>query len=177
MMRKLANLLVLAAMAAVLGAGAPARADLSLTFDAAGTFDDGYKLSGTVTIDVTSGVATVVDLTVSSPTGSFLFQSINFQASQVSDYAIQAVNSQSNAYLDIFTTVSSLVNYSGGPLSTGATGAQLGDLTTMQDYDMTSGSLTAEATAVPEPSTLFPVLSVVALLGLRHAWRRRRAAT
>jgi len=45
------------------------------TFEATGTFEDGSSLSGTVTIDMTTGLATAVDLTVATEYSALFFDS------------------------------------------------------------------------------------------------------
>lgn len=64
-----------------------AKADL-LTLDASGTFADGATLSGTLTINTTTGVATAADLIVSAP-DSLTFDFIQFQGLAGPIYEIQ----------------------------------------------------------------------------------------
>jgi len=52
-----------------------AKADTYTTFEATGTFEDGSSLSGTVTIDMTIGLATAVDLTVATEYSALFFDS------------------------------------------------------------------------------------------------------
>ncbi len=60
-------MLTTAVLGLMAGAAAPARADISLVFNAAGIFEDGAPLSGTLTIDTTSGMVTAANLTVGAP--------------------------------------------------------------------------------------------------------------
>jgi hypothetical protein len=162
MRRWLAAAAVLGLMAAAV---APARADMILSFNAEGTFSDGATLSGTVTIDVTTGVATAVDLVVGAP-DSLTFTTITFQAanSPVSgDYSIIAETSNSILF-DIYLPTATLVGYDGGPFESNSQAVNglpsiivyRGDV----NVALEEGSLSPSAISTPAPSTL-----VLALIG------------
>jgi hypothetical protein len=108
--------LVALVLGMVLGSS-PTRADLITTFDATGTFDDGSTLSGTVTIDVTTGGATAIDLTTSPP-DPFSFSTIINQFSTSGRSLIVGDKPAGNAHLIFDIPEANLVGYTGGTLST-----------------------------------------------------------
>jgi hypothetical protein len=152
------------AMTATLGlmAGPPqqARADLNLTFNAEGTFDDGATLGGTVTIDTTIGTVVAANLTVSAP-DSLDLTFVQGQRSNLpvtGDYQFDVGPSASEIpAFDVSLPVATLVDYPGGPIGSDSQPANnfasvlfltsLTDLTVLQE-----GSLSL---TTPEPSTFW----------------------
>src|SRR5260370_37322020 len=124
-----------------------ARADVTTVFDVSGTFGNSWTLTGTVTVDVTNGNATALDVTADA----FDFTSISTQSSEGGEYLIGSVASSKSANLALFFPVASLVGYDGGSLSTDT---RVVDTFTGHIEFLTTGSATvASTTAVPEPST------------------------
>ena len=156
MMRKA---LVAAVLGIMLGAP-PTRADITTIFDASGTFSDGSTLSGTVTIDVTSGTATSWDLTA----GSYQFLSLDSQQNAGGAILLSGDDS-SIAQLSLFIPVAGLAGYTGGSLTT-SSNLQL--LPSFDQTQLTSGSLTS----VPEPSTL-AIGAIGAVAFLAYGWSRQ----
>jgi hypothetical protein len=147
----------------------PALADISTTFDATGTFSDGEKLGGTVTIDVTTGVATSIDLTVGSDT----FNTIHDQAQEPTYYSIdsEATNFDFLQFSIPVDSSTTLIGYGGGPLSTATTlFPAAGGFVELQ-----AGALTPEPTTVPEPSTAI-VSAISAVAFIAYGWSRHRQA-
>jgi hypothetical protein len=187
--RKLARLPVLAALMAA--ACASGRAEAATVFTASGTFTNGATLSGTVTIDETSGSATAADLLVRVDSAtSYTFDEIFEQGvqplSESYDLSFKRPGPDNFPFMRFFLPVSTLVGYQGGALaSTSAPvpSSGLGDLISfyhvnniIADGNLTSGSMIALTAAVPEPATLISALGGVALVGLGLAWRRGRSA-
>src|ERR1700724_754968 len=154
-MRK--SLWIMLAVMVVSVAAPHAHADTSSTFTVAGdaTNQSGATLgtcasgqdcafSGTITIDVTSGAATLIDLTFP---GIADITTINDQFSNVTVYVIQLESSSSSADIDINT--GSLTGFTGGTI--------IGDLVTDVNnnllYQINGGTITA-AVAAPEPSSV-----------------------
>jgi hypothetical protein len=158
-----------------------ALADSISTFTASGTFADGATLSGTITIDVTTGVVTGSDISVettSSDVTSFgyIFQS-NADYFDADSWVLSLQTASGGLpdvefYLDTAALGSStLVGYSGGALySVGQPGSDGADsfyrpAVTYYDY-LESGSLSL-VPSIPEPATLgLLAVSVVGLGGV-----------
>jgi len=154
-------MLATAVLGLMAGAAAPARADISLVFTAAGTFTDGAVLGGTMTIDTTNGTVTSAALTVSAP------DSLNFDYLQnvqpnfpVSGLYALTFSTTSNFFypllsLGIPTSASTLQGYTGGNLAsdTNLVGGFTSSIqfSSSRSVDLDHGTLTV---AVPEPSTL-----------------------
>src|SRR5262245_6374104 len=100
----------------ILGMFGQAKAGVIRTFEASGTFQDGEDLSGTVTIDVTAGVVTAVDLDIGWRDLFFTFIQ-DRGANRFGDYFIQTGTAASG--LPIFDIIisGSLVDYLGGPMA------------------------------------------------------------
>jgi hypothetical protein len=108
-------------MVLVFGAASQARADSIRTLEASGTLVDGATLSGTVAIDVTTGMVTSVALAVSAP-DSLSFPLLTSQeynpahgTYEVGTTTQSLPNTYPILYLDIPETT--LVGYNGGPLN------------------------------------------------------------
>ena len=144
-----------------------AAADVIRTFEASGTFDSGSVLSGTVTIDTTTGIAEAVDLVVGSP-ASLDFTFIQAQVA-IPGVTYEIQTGPTAAGLPNFDFgplgTSTLINYDGGPIYSGSDifhGPGQSDL-------ITNGALTA----IPEPSSW--ALLGVGLVSLGVIRRHRRA--
>jgi hypothetical protein len=146
-----------------------AAADVIRTFEASGTFNSGSVLSGTVTIDTTTGIAEAVDLVASAP-ASLDFTFIQFQA-VLPGLFYEIITGPTAVGLPNFNfgplDTTTLINYDGGPLYPGS------DIFYSSDrFDViTNGALTA----IPEPSSW--ALLGIGLLGVsmirryRPGWR------
>jgi hypothetical protein len=157
------NLTMLGALALALTVGvaapSPAWADVTTVFGVSGDFYDGTMLTGNVTIDVTAGDATAIDVT----DGSFHFGSILEQFSESGLYIIGSATSRNSAHLFLTFPVESLIGYDGGALSTET---RVDDLLNDSSTSLASGSATAVKTpAVPELSTWAIMLLGFAGLG------------
>jgi hypothetical protein len=156
-------------------ASVPVRADLT-TFDASATFDNG-TLTGTVTIDTTKGVVTAIDLgiNVTSPAETLVLTDILSQGQSGPSYEITGVTVlKPFDKLHLFITATSLQGYTGGPLyAPSSVDGTAGELS--------SGSLTPEVTAVPEPSSAgvgaIGAVAFIAYRWSRHRREQRRQAT
>jgi hypothetical protein len=148
------------------------------SFTVSGTFEDGATLSGTVTIDVMTGVATAVDLVVGPPdslTFTFIQSQLADQASGT--YTLFTGTAASGLpNLNIVLPTTTLVNYSGGFIAstTQPFGGFFSDIfysDTLQ-VNLTQGTLTAPT---PEPASL--TLLAIGAAGLAgFGWRKRRRA-
>ena len=145
----------------------------SVTFDAEGTFVDGAILGGNLTIDTTAGKATSANLTVIGSGAVFpttlTFTDIVSQstAPDISAIVVWTPTLTNDLQLVVAT---SLVGYTGGPLSTGSMYGRPD-----QPVDLTSGDLTPTSpSTVPEPSTFW--LAACGICGGVFAWSRHRRA-
>lgn len=148
-------------------ASTPVSADTIQIFNATGTFDDSAVLSGTVTIDETTGVATAVNLDISSlsPQGlTFVqFQGLLHTSGLGFPYLIRAGSLPTDfllPYFDLEVPLHSLVGYAGGPICPLACSGDGSTLYESSNFlvSLVSGSLSASA--APEPSTLLMFLSL-----------------
>jgi hypothetical protein len=137
----------------------PAWADVTTVFDVSGEFDNGATLAGDVTIDVTAGDATAIDLTE----GSSHFGKIAAQFSQGGLYFVAGSPSPSSTRLILTFPVASLVGYGGGALSTET---RVDDfLNGTSTFLIISSVKPAKTAAVPELSTWAMMLLGFAGLG------------
>ncbi len=170
-------MLTAAVLGLMAGAGPRARADLS-TFAAAGEFQDGATLGGTMTIDTTAGIVTAVDLTVTAP-DSLAFTFVQAQESFEGIYTIQTGTAASGfPDLNLYFPNPSLVGYTGGYIGSGDQTAivYVSDIyySSNNQVYLTVGSLTA----VPEPSTLLVAcVGGVCVIAYGVAKQRRAART
>ena len=145
-----------------------ARADVTIPFGVSGAADalaeqscgGDCRFSGTLTIDVTTGAATAVDITFP---GLAAFDTLHgSHKSGTSDWFIFAFNSDGDsAGLDFTTTPTpgSLVGFTGGSIILGVVEDHL--------YDVQRGTIgDVHIEAVPEPSTWAMMALGFGLLGL-----------
>ncbi len=160
-MRKAVCAIALTAVLYAIGTGS-AMADS--VFDVSGTFTDGPDLSGTITINTSTGLITSADLQTDGAT----FDDILGQdGTSFPGHWYAAINAPGfPGDLQLVFDASSLVNYSGGSLSTQTTLYHAGP-----PYDLASGTVTLAS--VPEPSSLV-LAGIAAAGGLGVLWRRRR---
>ena len=168
------SLLAVLLPAVLLSLGATqALADTITVFDASGSFADGSTLSGTIDIDVTTGVATGVDLTVSAP-DSVTFTVIPSQHSIGGGSFIEAGSLASRDVVTLGIT-GSLVGYDGGALGSfrdpGLAESSLDEPSITAFLD--SGQLTPEVPSVPEPSPAVLLGSGLLLVPVVVSARRR----
>jgi hypothetical protein len=169
--RSLTTLLCAATAAAALSVAHPAAADTITTFNVSGTcqpFDPftGTTFGGTLTIDVTTGTVTAIDVSFE---GLSAYNTIDFSFPYLtSEWHLQASNGGPNALSLFFTTGQtppSLVGFMGGTIP-------MGDIHDENDnfaYIINSGSITAPA-GVPDGGTTVMLLG--AALGALGMTRR-----
>lgn len=174
------------AIAAAVGVGlcaGPARADLIRTFAASGTFSQGVTLSGTETIDVTTGVVTAADLKVGAP-DNFTFTYVASQGTVDGDLATSFYEASGQllpelilAYDTSGNAPASLVGYDGGKLSSVADPFQTSSKTVTSTLERRAGESVAlesgELTPLAEPTAL--AVFAVGTFGLWFIWSRRRS--
>ena len=172
--------IIAVASAIVFASSFSAKADTVSVFKTTGTFSNSSTLTGTLTIDITSGSVLAGDL-VSSDLGALL-----------SSPAIQGYNATYGAYDVGFNSPGSstlgailvlnsgtLVGFTGGPLSSLMQPSPNNYVSALLDssstgvYSLTSGSLTADSAVsdAPEPDTWVLLLAGIGAIGI---WLRRR---
>jgi hypothetical protein len=152
-----------------------------VTFDATGSFLGGGTLGGTLTIDVTAGVVTASDLTVSAPISlTFAFIQIQSQCCVFNDYQIQVGAStgvpNGVPYLALLLPTTTLIGYAGGEIGSidqPANGFSSGIQFLSGEALLDVGSLTAAA--VPEPATSLLMASVFGILATIYGVANRRS--
>ena len=155
-----------------------ANADTIQAFNATGTFVDGASLSGTVTVNTTTGIVTASSLAVSAP-DALAFNFVQFQQSNVSGlwtltFGTTAVGLP-NLNIGIATIGSSnpMIGYTGGTVASNATpviGAA-SDIfySAASQVVLSSGSFTLPAaTAVPALALLALGAAPLAFFGARR---------
>jgi hypothetical protein len=159
-----------------------ARADV-LTFDASGTFDGGFTLGGTVTIDNTLGTVVSSDLTISGapalPNSDSFSAILAASPSQVGGglFDFNVEDSAGNIFSSGFTAPT-LVGFTGGSFCSeqtpSACGSVLEDFSnSFSFYELQSGTLSLPVSAVPEPSTW--AMMILGFFGLGFmAYRRKQ---
>jgi hypothetical protein len=156
--------------------GGNARAN-TVTFNATGTFSDGANLSGTITIDNSLGVVTMVDLIISAPDAA-TFNVIGFQAPDTpttGQYDIEAYKCSPTSnclypWLQVVLPVSSLIGYNGGIfVAPSALYPSEADSPVVL-----TGSLTGTETPIPSSLPLFA--TGLGALGLLASRKKRKSA-
>jgi hypothetical protein len=136
----------------------------SMVFDVSATFQGGYDLSGTITINTSTGVVSSPDLSMTS-IGSFTSISSQGPNNKVGDLYEVFLGTASLGTALYFDT-ESLVGYSGGQLTSNSA-----FLDSPTIYDITGTGMVTLA-SVPEPSSW--VLAATAAVGGLIAMRRRK---
>ncbi len=153
------------------------------TFTASGTFGDNSTLSGTLTINTSTGFITGADLTVQYN----ISPSITENFTDILGQTPNSVDLEGSLFGELFVYIdaSTLVGYPGGPLCStsllSCVGSVVSDLSPgsgvtgvpFNDF-LTSGTLTAPTASTPEPPTA--VLLAASLLGLAAALIQKRWA-
>jgi PEP-CTERM motif len=170
MRRVRAGLIAVAVGAAAL-APVAARANVITTFDVSGTATPtppltGTTFSGTLTVDVTSGTVTAIDVTFP---GFSAFDMLSFSdRNDGSDWGVVADNSSGESLALDFTTTKtpgSLVGFTGGTIFSGVVFDAGG-----HNYYEDAGIITPSA--VPEPSSLALMLAGIGALAFAVSPRR-----
>jgi hypothetical protein len=165
-------LLVLTAVAA-LSVAYPAKANTITTFNVSGTCTPvapltGTTFAGTLTIDVTAGTVTAIDVTFQG-LSPFYAINLSFPFPPTSSWILVARNGGglvNELFLDFTTghTPPSLVGFTGGTI---LPGTNVVTLPSTLVYDITGGSITAPASVPDAGSTVsllgFASLGLVAL--------------
>ena len=152
-----------------------AKADSVIAFNVSGTATalagqscaSNCPFSGTLTVDVTTGVATAADITFP---GLDVFNTVANQQALGSLFDVVFVNGPQDLAL-VFTTTTpgSLVGFEGGTIDN--QGAVVTLATNDAIYTINSGTITAPSAATPEPSSL--ILMGTGLLGFAGVLRKR----
>jgi hypothetical protein len=153
-----------------------ARADTVSTFDVSGSLVQGGTFSGTLTIDVTSGTVTGLDITFP---GLSAFNTLGYSEKigpeAASPWFVIGVNDPNPfclvcwyTWLEFTTmpTPGSLVGFTGGTIIDGSVA-----YVPTEDglYRIAAGSITPAPTATPEPSSMLLLAGgLTGLLGLRR---------
>jgi hypothetical protein len=183
-MRKLANstfraAVLLCALLALVG-----RVQASpVLFDAKGTFTDGSSLSGSVTIDPVSGLATAEDLSISGGTSGYVSPlvfdatppALNQQDNQGAGHVWLDSSDLSNTFqLRVDLPGPTLIGYAGGNLivSSFPPDGTFFSASGEGGANLISGTLTAVTT--PAPPTIVLLASALLTAGGFHFVRRRR---
>ncbi len=154
------------------------------TFAAAGVFEDGSILSGTLTIDTVTGVATALDLTIagSHPDHFTLLNDFQVGDPGLGNYGIVVRDIHSGDVLDIEIPSpdggTSLTGYSGGPLYSDANlwrGVAPLSAVSQQGVPLIDSLASGSLVPIPEPGTLILLLSALVTFGGMGLLRRLRA--
>lgn len=164
-----------ALLAASLLAAPTIASAMPILFDWSGTFESGSLLSGTLTIDTATGVATATNVIIGAP-ASLTFNVIEAQGGNGVQYQLQVGDGGGLPDFNPSFPVASLVGFTGGNVcsvadSIGCTGLSNIFYSASQADVLLSGSITMRR-SVPEPAAL-------SLLGLAAvaAWLVRRRKT
>jgi hypothetical protein len=150
----------------------------TVTFEASGSFLSGATLSGTVTIDVTAGVATASDLVVSAPDSlTFAFVESQNLCCALTDYEIQVGTAASGVPdFGLLLPTATLIGYNGGEI--GGTSQPANGFVSEIQFLSTEDILTVGSlTAVPEPSTSLMTAISFALTALVYGVAKSRRFT
>ena len=158
--------------------GADLAESVNRFFDAAGTFTDSATLSGTVTIDTTTGVVTTVAFKVSTPDSvtldSIYFQQADYPVAGIYETVADTTATPPYPGIAFGIPLSSLVGYDGGELISDTQPGNGGYVTGLylsstDIIALSQGTLSS----VPEPSSIL-VLSTAALVlvAATVGWRR-----
>ncbi|MGH9608351.1 MAG: hypothetical protein ACRD34_01645 [Bryobacteraceae bacterium] len=148
-----------------------ANADTMTTFNATGAFQDGASLTGTLTIDTTTGTVTASTVEVPSDATGLDDIQVGLPGTVT---AIDITTDGNSPELDLYLPVDNLVGYTGGPLGSLADPLTVKAITVETNLFLptnnnavflNSGALT-QASAVPENATYIMLATGLLLMGL-----------
>jgi hypothetical protein len=194
--RRLRCAMIAVALASFTAVTAQAKADIIKAYDVSGTFDDGGTLSGTLTMDTTSSIATAMNVSIASPEygtlnlvstpSSYVFTTLHLSSSYDVIKTLLEPTPNISYYVQLEEAapgfawpsgVIPLINNTEEDIAGDVTAYGVFDFTfgvgNLSEYSLVSGELDPVA---PEPATLTLVLSGFLAFGGFRLYRKKTSA-